>query len=1272
MIFGNSQDRKKNARVGQVCHGILALVFTILPVNFAHAEVAQAPLFLGGGSVPGNMVLVPSVEWPTIESVANLDDDYRSSKSFEGYFDLNKCYKYVYNSDVAKRHFKPARVTSDRRCSNEGEWSGNYLNWATTQTIDPFRKVLTGGLRVVDTPTETWLEKARHPGQGNGFPTRSIYDANEIRGATPFNANRLRSVIKGLGTEMRFSLGNNTDVNEKPHEAFNPSSSDPKGQDHAFQLSVRVKVCDSSVGVESNCRQYSQGWKPEGLIQQNARDIRFSVFGYLNDSSNKRDGGVLRARQKYVGPTRLKEGEGFVSNPRAEWNSVTGVLYDNPDPADASATSSTIENSGVINYINKFGQLNTGDNKSKDPVSELYYTATRYLKNQGNVSAYTDMSGATAAQKKTWRDGFPVITNWDDPIAYECQANVILGIGDVNTHLDKNLPGNTSNRTGEPSMPSAVSDDDTVNVVKATNKVGKLEGIGNIGNSGSFSGRDNSAYMAGLAYDNHTVDMRLDLAGVQTASTHWVDVLENRVLEPIKQNQYFLAAKYGGFKVPEDYEPYSNDTGAPSESDWHTNGETLTPNSGSSFKRPDNYYLAGQADLMIESLREAFANITEELKSASSAVASNSTRLDTDTAVFQAAFDSSNWSGDVKAFEITEAGDVEEDATWSAAAALDDENVDISSRNILTINPLPSSAGDRLSSNGKEFKWGSLTTAQKNKIRENIDGSYADDGADRLAYLRGDRSKEQNDANNSRPYRERGSRLGDIVNSNPQFVGKQDFGYARLGALSAFNGIDSYGNFRASGNYQNRKPLIVVGANDGMLHGFSADMSDGGNGGEELFAFVPSSSYENLSNLVSPDYEHHYFVDGTPRIADVWASNWAGSSQGWRTLAVGTSGAGGNSVFALDVTDPEEVTTSSVLWEFSHGDMGRTVGQPAIVPLANGEFGVVVTSGYDTGSDDGKIWMLNVATGQPIKTFTLADSGELGTPLLADLDGDRVADRIYVGDTEGNIWRLDIEGDDKSEWGIPDSLSDEPLFTAPAGQAITAPPTSAFNEQGDHMIFVGTGSFFRVGENVVPGDPTVESFYGLIDKGSHITQADLNEQSILERVSVSGNDVLVVSDNEMSLSDSGWYLNLVHSTANGGPGPEGERVTARALVRGDRVIFPTLIPSENPCAAGGRSRLVEVNAFSGARLDYPVFDLNNDGIFDENDYVEITVDGETILVPPSMIDPGIGIIDTPAVVECVGEGCDERKIVSGSSGQITTISEKGSASRGRKAWEQYR
>src|SRR5690606_30453808 len=146
------------------------------------------------------------------------------------------------------------------------------------------------------------------------------------------------------------------------------------------------------------------------------------------------------------------------------------------------------------------------------------------------------------------KDGFPVITSWDDPIQYACQKNVILGIGDVYTHRDKNLPG-ASYMADEPSKPSAVANDNTVDVIKWTNRVGELEGLGNIANTNDWSGRNNSAYIAGLAYHANTTDLRpeADLPGRQSASTYWVDVRERQTVEPPARNQYYLATKYGGF-----------------------------------------------------------------------------------------------------------------------------------------------------------------------------------------------------------------------------------------------------------------------------------------------------------------------------------------------------------------------------------------------------------------------------------------------------------------------------------------------------------------------------------------------------------------------------------------------------------------------------------------------------------------------------------------------------------------------------------------------------
>src|SRR5690606_26862831 len=110
--------------------------------------------------------------------------------TYLGYFDSRKCYEYHYASNESQRHFYPTRVTSDRRCTGTREWSGNFMNWAATQTIDPFRLVLTGGYRVRDTVTETWLEKARHEGQGGAtyYPDREISGSSVVQGAAVSNS----------------------------------------------------------------------------------------------------------------------------------------------------------------------------------------------------------------------------------------------------------------------------------------------------------------------------------------------------------------------------------------------------------------------------------------------------------------------------------------------------------------------------------------------------------------------------------------------------------------------------------------------------------------------------------------------------------------------------------------------------------------------------------------------------------------------------------------------------------------------------------------------------------------------------------------------------------------------------------------------------------------------------------------------------------------------------------------------------------------------------
>jgi type IV pilus assembly protein PilY1 len=133
---------------------------------------------------------------------------------------------------------------------------------------------------------------------------------------------------------------------------------------------------------------------------------------------------------------------------------VNGTFVVNPDTDDA--TSSSVTNSGVINYVNKFGDAN--GYKTYDPAAELYYAALRYYRKLGNYSAFT--SGLTTAMK----DNFPVITDWDDPMINACQKNFIIYIGDTNTHGDVDLPGTSWPVGGNQTSVTAPSDDAASNM----------------------------------------------------------------------------------------------------------------------------------------------------------------------------------------------------------------------------------------------------------------------------------------------------------------------------------------------------------------------------------------------------------------------------------------------------------------------------------------------------------------------------------------------------------------------------------------------------------------------------------------------------------------------------------------------------------------------------------------------------------------------------------------------------------------------------------------
>lgn len=1223
--------RTRLARCGTIA--ALLMLFT----STAGAQVVSDMPLSVGGNVSGNLLLTPSVEWPTLNSMSNLNA-YQVARTYTGYFDPQKCYQYQYNANEALRHFYPTSIAMSRTCT--GAWSGNYLNWAATQTIDPFRKALTGGYRVRDTPTETWLEKARYDGQGGAgiYPNRTISNPL-VTGATPATAqwSNFRTRINRLGNRMLFARSNNDSLTGAADGAvpittpYNPAihALNSNMDNTVYEVSVRVRVCDPGVGVEANCVQYASGWKPEGLIQRYSQRIRFSVFGYLNDNDGLRDGGVLRARQKFVGPLKRDPGDaGWITNPNREWDPATGVLIQNPDPADAAATNAVVaaggggtipvvQNSGVINYINKFGQMTTANHKSFDPVSELYYTAIRYLKNQGNVPQYTNLTG-NAQTRYNLADGFPVITTWNDPIQYSCQNNAILGIGDANTHRDKNLPGHTGSTVNEPTMPGLVSADTSVNVRTAILKVAEREGVVINPDNTSYTGRENSAYIAALAYDSHTRDIREDLDGRQTVSTHWVDVLENQVLEGRARNQYWLAAKYGGFQVPEDFDPYADGDPLPTGS-WES-GETLF----NGDPRPENFYTASEAYMMVESLTRAVARIAAASAGSASSLASNSTRLDTNTRTFQAQFWNGTWRGELNAYAVAADGSLSAAPIWSANSEL--ASVTWSDRNILV------NAGGIL----RTFTYANLTAAQKTAI-----GS-----AKIVDYLRGERAYEEVQAGGT--LRTRTGILGDIVNSTPVFVGTAN---SRLHASASFTGASSYAAFANSPAITGRTQVVYAGANDGMLHAFDATT------GAEVFAFVPRAAIaNNLAQYSEPDYQHRYFVDGEVTAADIYDT----SSNSWKTVLVGTMGHGGPGVFALDITNP---ASPLLLWEKTGADipqLGKNIGRPVIAQVADGDWRVLIGNGPSSTGGRSHLIMIGVGganngVGTVVSTSDLGTGNGLTAVLARDSNADGFADIAYAGDLHGNLWKFS---------GLAGGTTVSLMFTARDAannaQPILAAPLVGRNPvDGQIWVFFGTGQYLNEADL---SSKAVQAWYGLKDDGTQISgRAALVNRSIIEEAAVAGTPVRVIEDGSASELDltHGWYIDLV-SPVNGA---EGERMVVPNRFQGSALIGTTRIPEEgDPCNPGGRGYVMAIDPFTGARLATTFFDVNGDGVFDKSDML---CDASDNCVPVS----GLGFESSPnnpIFVENVMQ-------VSLDDGSTRTIRTQGSAVEAtRMSWRELR
>lgn len=756
----------------------------------------------------------------------------------------------------------------------------------------------------------------------------------------------------------------------------------------------------------------------------------------------------------------------------------------------------------------------------------------------------------------------------------------------------------------------------------------------------------------------------------------------------------WYAAKYGGFIE-------ANPTGTPRpdvQSEWDAvNNHTGAPGADGV---PDTFFDARNPAHLNDRLANVI-DVAANRESSAAAIATNSTRLDTETLVFQARFNSADWSGQLLAFPIDMGGRIGA-AVWNT----DNGIVPASgTRNIKTFN----------GSTGVDLDWTNLTCQQKgyltigddpDRVKNNCDNNanFYDSsviGQNRVNWL-----KATSAATAFPGLRTRSKLLGDIVNSDPLFVHQELSGpfmsvHAPFSTIPTEHGAPntalsdwSYGLDQSYSIFHHvvkttRTPMLYVGANDGMVHGFKATAT-GPDSGKELFAYVPNALLRHIPKLTDPAYgntvPHRFFVDGTLSTSDACIGTPAnpGTSatcdhrapgfrpQIWRSVLVGSLGAGGKAVFALDVTNPPNVT---VLWEKDASmpgweDLGYLVGEPQIAlmrvnttgtPDTDYKWVAVFGNGYYSDTGKAVLYIVDLRTGAQLQKIEVAGGPDNGLGPAAVFSFFETwfygvahkNDSIYVADLKGKVYRFSVNTS-TGRWERRYVLFD-------AGRPITGPIRLGSPKAGDRgvMVFFGTGKYFDASDTT---DLAVQSLYGIWDEiGGNTpyprTRAMLQQQTIDHELTVSGKKVRVTSNHQFNYTagtgnnPKGWYMDLVSPATP----PAGERVTSRALLRHNRVIFTTMTPSTEPCSYGGTSWIMELDALTGARLSYDVLDLNDDRVINTQDSAEITVNGNVVKVPVSAIKIESGMIKPAAVI---ARGGVEHKIVSTTSGEVTAILEK--------------
>jgi hypothetical protein len=460
--------------------------------------------------------------------------------------------------------------------------------------------------------------------------------------------------------------------------------------------------------------------------------------------------------------------------------------------------------------------------------------------------------------------------------------------------------------------------------------------------------------------------------------------------------------------------------------------------------------------------------------------------------------------------------------------------------------------------------------------------------------------------------------MGSITSSTPIVVGQ--------GAVNGLNGSTEY-----SASTWKRPQLVYVGGDDGMLHAFFArNETLNGNaysGGEEAFAFIPNDMLPVITKMyaqggqnLSVDKSKHIFgLAGSPKVKDMCIGSGCESSTGadWHTVLVMPEGPGGNSPFALDITNVVDATSGlhpgnmSLLWSGAtlpsspYGDtyekkLGETTSVPAFY-FAGYSGGtaknrVVFASGYPltprttSGYASQGLVLVNAdpTSGAVIETKDItslsATSCSQTRAVRADVTLARDYSSLstsqdlmgaYVADTWGNTYQY-VPGS-SSFTKLYDLGCSQPIYFAPAVVQLDRAPKAdtsskhyiylaqVTNSNLDPDTMLDTSMYSQIVVTKLDGNvspPTIVSSYNPFDAHGQIVLTVDPAASANNRICIQS----ISSGTTVAFTDSAKKMNQTCAEAGGEPLPSTARPvgTPTAILRGDGLGFQIITSWYDP------------------------------------------------------------------------------------------------------------